>query len=191
MAKNHKKKKQKNTTQKKNSNDLQKITQIKKFILAIITLAIIVLYFSMPLYKNWLKHRIFIYIKEIPHQIATMDVEQRILERHGYNYLIPKFIHNEAPDSAIVLLPPKTYVQKNFSKDFYRWHHVVWNYYFFGNRNYLNYTHPKVHELSKITHAIVCDKSKLQIREIKSSDDLNSILAAYENKIYSPKLAAK
>jgi hypothetical protein len=149
-------------------------------LLSSLTVGLIVLYFSFPCNKQWLKDTIVTYYQQLPHQMKTFDIEKRIEERHGYNYLIPKAINDKTPQSAVILLPPKSYVMTRFSDKFYRWHNAIWDYYFFGSRSYINFLPEQVQDFSKVTHAILCEKQKLKIVTINSPKILEAIIAEYK-----------
>ena len=107
------------------------ITQLKQWGMAIVSIVIIGIFFSMPLYRMWLTGRIIPYFEKIPSQAKSMDVEQRLIDRHGYDYIIPRFINKKLPEDGVLLLPPPSYVKREYKVGNYRWHHIVWNYYFF------------------------------------------------------------
>ena len=108
-----------------------------------------------------------------------MDVEQRIIERHRYNYQIPKMINEQVSDSSIVLLPTRSYARDNFSKDFYNWHHPIWNYYFFGPGKYILFDPEKKQDYSRVSHAIICENQNIQLITIDSPDKLDFVVNNY------------
>lgn len=188
------KKRQKRTLKSKNKSrsieHLSFLYNVKQVMMTFFSILLITSLFLIPTYKNWLKQRIIPYFRMVPTQMKTMDVEKRIINRHGYNYIIPQFVYNNTPDSAIILLPPKSYVKNNYSDTFFRWHHAAWNYYFFGKNKYINFSHKRTQNYSKPTHALLCDKKKLSIIKVDSPDKLNNIIATY-NRFENNKLALK
>ncbi len=108
-----------------------------------------------------------------------MDLEKRLTERHQYNYLIPKMIREQTSDSSVVLFPSRAYTQKNFSRDFYSWHHPIWNYYFFGPGNYVLFNEEIVQDFSGVTHAVYCEEGRIRLIEIDAPGKLTAVLESY------------
>ena len=152
----------------------------RQVLLALISIGILLAYFSIPYYNWWLKQRIFQYYREVPHQLEVMNLDGRLTERHAYNYLVPKAIREQTPDSAVILLPTKSYVQKNFSKAYCQWYHSVWNYYF-APRSYVNYKPQAEQDYSKVTHAILCKDGEARFVGIDSPQKLRTVLEIYQN----------
>lgn len=144
-------------------------TSYKYFLLALTSLGILYIYFSIPLYNMWLKSRIFRYYQQIPHQLETTDIDQKLFERHYYNYLIPRRIQEQTPDSAVILLPSDVYAKENFSQRFFYWTRPAWNYYFFGPRNYVKYKSETEQDFSNVTHAIICGARKNDSNSIRDT----------------------
>ncbi len=183
MGRKSRKSKRKKQAQKKTSptpRTSEQASFFKQFLLAILSIVVLYLFFSIPYYNRWLTGRIFGYYQQLSHQLETMQVERRIVEREGYDYLIPKMIDEQTPDSAIILLPPQSYVKNHCSKRFYQWHHANWNYYYFGPGHYINYDPQANQDLSQLTHSVMCQEGKIQLVPIDSPDRLQMVLSEFE-----------
>lgn len=173
MAKKNKKKRKPKTR-----IDKQSSTNIHKHIsLLIVSLVIVIIFYSVPYYNFWLTKRIFNYYKEMPHQLSTLDIEKRLIERDGYNYLIPKYFSQNIPQNERMLVPNKTYIKKNFSQQQFYWGLPIWNYYFFKTKNIMVFKDDIDPSLCK--YAVICKNRKLQIVKIDSVDVLNKVISEY------------
>jgi len=174
--------KKKHNIKKQNQSQNYSILQLKQMFPILFSFVIFFFYFSIPYNKWWFEERILRYYKEVPHQIEILDdIDKRLLERHGYNYYIPKAIKEQTPDSANILIPTSAYVKKNYSSNYFRWQSLTWSYYFIGDNNFIIYRPNIKQDLSNITHAIVCKNKNIQIVRINSENKLDTVLKVYNN----------
>lgn len=171
-------KKNKNKRKPKTQKGKRSSTNIHKhIILLIVSLAVVITFYSVPYYNFWLKKRIFNYYKEVSHQLSTLNVEKRLIERHGYNYLIPKYFSQNIPQTDKILVPNRSYIKKYFSQQQFYWGYPVWNYYFFKSKNITIFKDNIDPSLYK--YAVICKNRKLKIVKIDSVDILNEVISEY------------
>lgn len=133
----------------------------KQIILLFFSMGFLAMYFSLPVYNGWLKNRIIKFYKAFPTEFWTeKSIDDIIKDRHQHNLKFVNLMKENLPDSAVVLFPPQKYVKENFSPGVYLWAHSVWNYYFSGRGNYINYRENKRPELSRATHAVTIAESR-------------------------------
>ncbi len=134
----------------------QRGVALRKAVLTVAGLALIYGLFQLPVYNWWWNDRLMRYYREFPGQWQMEQPEKILFARHGYAYLIPRQIDQNLPRDAVVLLPSRQYVRKNFSTKMFQWYHGAWNYYFFGpERKYYHYD-PRLNlPLEKITHVVL------------------------------------
>ncbi|MBN2012191.1 hypothetical protein JW960_22875 [candidate division KSB1 bacterium] len=165
-------------------------SNFRQLLLMGVSILIIILFFSVPYYHMWLSKRIIPYYKQMPHQLKTMGIEQRLIDRHGYDYLIPRFIHQQLPENGVLLLPPKQYVRRSFAPGNFRWHHIVWNYYFFGKQPLIQFRDAQPEQLIMATYAMVCQSDKVHMAIIESPGQLQQVLASYKSEKDTSTIAA-
>lgn len=90
----------------------------KSLVLTVASLVIIVLFFSMELYKNWFRDRVYGPIESISEQLTYMEPHERMMARLHNSYLISynigEYLRKNRKDSnALLLLPPNEYLKEN------------------------------------------------------------------------------
>ncbi len=162
----------------------------KQIVLTLVAITWIAIFFTLPIYRHWLMRRIIPYYRTLPVQLQCMETEQRLIDRHGYDYLIPRFIHDQLPSGAVLLLPPKRYVKQHFLPRQFRWHHIVWNYYFFGKQPLVQFRKAKSADLALVTHAVICSGDKIQLQRVETPGDIRRVLSDYTQQKNNRKLAS-
>lgn len=90
----------------------------RPLILAVLSIVIIILFFSVDIYKLWFKDRVYGPVETIGEQLAYMDPHERMLARltnsYFISYNIAEYLRKEKKDSnALILLPPVDYMREN------------------------------------------------------------------------------
>lgn len=122
-------------------------------VLFILLLRVIIL---LPVYESWLK-RIHNYYREFRQQRHALDIETRMTQRHGINYLIPKFLKEyleERPD-AVFLLPSQKYLKQYYPNSL--WAEPKAFYYFAGKIRTVEYDDADVRTA---THSLIVDEDR-------------------------------
>lgn len=87
----------------------------RKFILFIISSALLFLFFLLPMNRRWY-NTLVSYWTAFPTQKDNLETETRLLTRFGNNYTYTKIIGDsikrKAGSDALVLIPPTTYFVK-------------------------------------------------------------------------------
>jgi hypothetical protein len=83
----------------------------KQILLLFLSGALLFSFLKLPKNELWMQ-KIAGYYKEIKDTKKILTPEERLQQRHGGNYMLPKFIAEKAKPTDILLLPPKEYVQK-------------------------------------------------------------------------------
>jgi hypothetical protein len=156
------------------------VNHARQWLLTGVSMGIIILFFSIPYYRTWLNDRIFLYYRQFPVQSSRMDIEQRMIERHEYDYLIPQFIHQQIREHNVVLLPPQSYIKRTFKPGNYRWANIVWNYYFFGKQPLVQFQSAQPEQLRAVTHAVICEPERVRMIMIETPGQLQQLLASYK-----------
>jgi hypothetical protein len=90
----------------------------RPLVLAILSLVIIVLFFSVDLYKSWFKDRVYSPLETISEQLTYMEPHERMMARlhnsYFISYNIADYLRKNKKDSgALILLPPNDYIKEN------------------------------------------------------------------------------
>ena len=89
----------------------------RQAILTVISVLIIVFFFSIDAYKTWFTDKVMRANKEIPEQLSYMEIEERKAIRWNSPYIVSKNVldyitQNGGDTDALVLLPPRELTKK-------------------------------------------------------------------------------
>lgn len=90
----------------------------RPLVLAVLSVVIILLFFSVDLYKTWFKDRVYGPVESISEQLTYMEPHERMMARlqnsYFISYNIAEYLRNNKKDSnALILLPPTEYMREN------------------------------------------------------------------------------
>jgi hypothetical protein len=88
----------------------------------------------LPGYRDWVR-TVVTYYRQVPRHLATRDYDQRMYDRLGPNYSVPRQIRDSflrADD--VLLLPPIDYVRRAFDEVFCNWAEPKFFYYVAGRQ---------------------------------------------------------
>ena len=89
----------------------------KSIFLLAMGIAILSLFFLLPLNQDWMNRRLKGYWKDFTNQATRMKPEQRKVSRYGNAYVYSKqisnyFLQKNIHDRVLVLMPPESYFKK-------------------------------------------------------------------------------
>jgi hypothetical protein len=89
----------------------------KELLLAVISVVLIFMFFSIESYKRWLDDRVLYANKQIKEQLVFMEKDERLAMRMGNSYIVSlnaaKYLKEHKLDkNAVILLPPKEYIRE-------------------------------------------------------------------------------
>jgi len=88
----------------------------------------------LPGYREWVR-TVVTYCQQVPRHLATRDYDQRMYDRLGPNYSIPRQVKNDFLRAGdILLLPPIDYVSRTFGNVFCNWAEPKFFYYMAGRQ---------------------------------------------------------
>lgn len=151
-----------------------------KINLTLIAVLIIVLFFNIPFYNNWLNTNILNPALSIPSLSKTMDTEQRRISRFGYSYMIFKEVSDVIKKSPLkdplLLLPPDQYLKDNKVTNISIIEPAIF-YYFTGTKA-VWYNSPNV---AKANCALIPDgNGKVILSTINNQEELDALIAKYK-----------
>jgi len=84
----------------------------KKINLFFVAVIILMIFFNVPVYNNWLNGKIF--GDNTMEEFKHLDIDYRKASRYGYSYMVYLNIVEKVtdPKHAIILLPPNEYLKK-------------------------------------------------------------------------------
>lgn len=147
--------------------------------LTLIAVLIIVLYFNIPFYNNWLNTNLLNPGYNVFALSKQMEPEQRKLNRFGYTYMVCKEVGEVMRKSNVkdplVLLPPDEYLKANGVRDVNGCEPAI--FYYFTGMHSAWYTSPNV---DKANCVLVPDGSgRVMMRQIQNKPELDSILKEF------------
>ncbi len=150
-----------------------------KINLTLISVLIIVLFFNIPFYNNWMNTNLLNPAFDILATSKQLGLEQRMVNRFGYSYVVYKemagYFKNSKIKDPLILLPPEALMKEQKVKNFTIVEPTT--FYYFTGYKAVWYDSPGV---EKANLALVFDKDgKVMVRKIESKDDLNRFLATY------------
>ncbi len=145
--------------------------------LTLISILVIVLYFNIPFYNNWLNTNLLSPSFDIFALSKQTEVEQRKINRYGYSYAIysemGRIFKEAKMDSPVLLLPPDAFLKEQGVRDFATVEPAIY-YYFTGMRG----VWPNSPGVEKANAVIIPDgHGKVMLKRISGKDELNMILA--------------
>ncbi len=151
-----------------------------KINLTLIAALVIVLFFNIPFYNNWLNTNLLNPAVSISKLSQQLGIEERRTSRFGYSYMIyqelPGIFKNAKIANPLVLLPPQAYLKEQKVKDFTVVEPAIF-YYFIGHKA-VWYNSPGV---EKANCALVPDgKGRVMLSKLGSPEDLNKLLTLYK-----------
>lgn len=146
-----------------------------KINLTLISILVIVLYFNIPFYNNWLNTNLLSPSFDIFALSKQTEVEQRKINRYGYSYAIysemGRIFKEAKMDSPVLLLPPDAFLKEQGVRDFATVEPAIY-YYFTGMRE-----HGPIARVEKANAIIIPDgHGKVMLKRISGKDELNMIL---------------
>jgi hypothetical protein len=150
-----------------------------KINLTMVSILLIVLFFNLPFYNNWLNTNLLNPQMNIVEQSKHMGLEERKTLKYGYSYLIYKEIVKACEGAnianSLVLLPPDAYLKKERITDLVVVEPSI--YYYFTGQKAVWYNSPNVQQANC---AIAPGPNhKVMLRKINGKEDLNQILDIY------------
>lgn len=149
-----------------------------KINLTLIAVLVIVLFFNIPFYNNWLNTNI---LNPSISMFAGLDTETeaRKTSRYGYSYLIYKelaeVVKKVVTDSPVVLLPPEQFIKERGITNTVIPEPAV--FYYFTSQKAVWYNSPGV---NKANCALVPDNGRLILRKIETPADLENLISSYK-----------
>ena len=151
----------------------------KQTILFLISLAVVIGLFCIPVYNKWLEQKLFSYYAELLVQSQDMSIDTRYLSRFGNNYVLTQNLKTYFEDNGIkdpiLFLPPKAYLERN--KEKYDWGECLSFYYFTGIAS-VDLKSSNIHEA---THAIIATADELKVIEISDESLRARLIEEYTN----------
>jgi hypothetical protein len=151
-----------------------------KINLTLISILIIVLYFNIPFYNNWMNTNLFNPAFDITSMGKQMSIEQRKVNRFGYSYIVykemSKIFKSTNIKNPVLLLPPDAFMKENKVKDFSIVEPAIF-YYFTGYKG-VWYNSPDVNEANCMV--IPDGHGKVMIKKIESKEELTAIIAQFK-----------
>ena len=144
---------------KKKSKNLDAIKKISLFVFSIL---LPVLFFNLPLNKQWMNARPVKYFGDMQKQIQNMDIEKRKSERHGITYAIAKHLCDNIPEDSWVLMPPQAYYL-NQIYDYKKLEEVRETYQFISRPKIFNFHCPQLNVVTMEMNDEVIKKAEYTI----------------------------
>lgn len=148
----------------------------------------VALLFSFPNYHEWLFGQIWGYYQQFPRQWRQDDFEERLIERCGFNYLVPRLLFEFTREEDPVLLPPREYVQRNFSQCFFWWSGPVNNYYYTGRHNFIPFAADSLADYTPAVYAIVCRHDREKVPDNFPRENLLAAMNGDDGILYLVKI---
>ncbi len=150
-----------------------------KINLTLVSVLLIVLYFNIPFYNNWLNTNLLNPAFDIFALSKQMDPEQRKVNRFGYSYMVYRemagVLSKAGLDKPIVLLPPDAYLKQHGVRDFNVCEPAIF-YYLTGLKS-VWHTSPGVDSANCV---VVPDgKGKVVLKKIAARQELDSLLTVF------------
>ena len=152
----------------------------KKINLLLVSVLLIVVIYSMPVYNTWFYEKIFNDNNNIADQMNNLSVEGRMLYRFGASYNVYKAVVNNVKAShdpnPVILIPTNTYVRAmKVGGDFNMVEPAVF-YYFTGFKGVMA-TSPDV---DKANWVLLVEGQQMAIRTIRDRADFEALLQVYK-----------
>ena len=147
----------------------------KKLNLVLWPVLVVVLYFTIPFYNNWLFSKVL--NNNFLSECANMELEARNIERFGYSYTVYKDIEHALGkmENVTLLLPPNKYVQEKKIPDFIVPEPAVF-YYFTGIKSVWPNS-PDVRSANWVF--LVAGPGKMGVKKMALMHNPDSLLANY------------
>jgi hypothetical protein len=147
--------------------------------MTMISILVIVLFFNIPFYNNWLNTNLLNPGMNPMEQSKHLGLDERRVARFGYSYMVYTDMANAFKsakiDSPIVLLPPDGYLKKERITDISIVEPSIF-YYFTGYKS-VWYNSPDV---EKANCALVPGPNrKMMLKKITDKNELDQLLAIY------------
>jgi hypothetical protein len=151
-----------------------------KINMTLISILIIVSFFSIPFYNNWMNTNLLNPNLKFSVMYKNMDIEQRKISRFGYSYIVykemSKIFKQAKIDSPLVLLPPDAYLKANNIKDIAIVEPAI--FYYFTGEKAVWYNSEGV---EKANCALVPDpRTKIMLKKIGNPEELNALITEYK-----------
>ncbi len=148
--------------------------------LTLVAILIIVLFFNIPFYNNWMNTNILGDPFSISAHMEQMDLEQRKINRFGYSYLIYKELTNSYEKAGIknglVLLPPEKFLKERGVNNITVAEPMV--FYYLTGKKAVWYDSPDV---AKANCVLLPDNGgRIVLRKINNADELKSLLDIFK-----------
>lgn len=147
----------------------------KKINLFFVAVIIIMIFFNLPVYNNWLNSKIF--GDNTAEEFKHLDLDYRKASRWGYSYMVYQNIVGKVtdPKHAIILLPPNDYLRKIHVKNFVSPEPATF-YYYTGLAS-VWMTSPNAEQAN--WELVVKGDQQIGLRKITDKKHLDSVLAFY------------
>lgn len=151
-----------------------------KINLTLIAALVIVLFFNIPFYNNWLNSNLLNPAISISTLSKQLGEAERKTSRFGYSYMVytelPGIFKSAKIADPLVLLPPQAYLNENKVKDFSVVEPTI--FYYFTGYKAVWYNSPGV---EKANCVLVPDgHGRVMLSKISSPEELNKLLAIYK-----------
>lgn len=152
-----------------------------KINLTLISLVLIVIFFSIPFYNNWLNTNLFNPSYSIASLSKQLSVEQRMTNRFGYSYVVYKemsqIFDKQKVVNPLVLLPPQDYLKENRIQDINVVEPAI--FYYLTGRKAVWYDSPDV---GKADFALVPDpsNSRVMLKRLATPQEREELLTIYK-----------
>jgi hypothetical protein len=148
----------------------------KSFILFLLAIAVILTFYGIPSYNDWIQKKIFT-VSDIGEQARHLNPEERKAARFGYTYIVLHDIAIKlaAEKNTTILLPPDPYLQAMHVKDFKMVEPA--EFYYFTGLNTVTVTSPGVWGAN---WAFIAQDGRLSLQKIASRQQLDEILSVFK-----------
>lgn len=150
-----------------------------KINLTLVAILIIVCYFNIPFYNNWLNTNLLNPAFDVFALSKQMDPEQRKVNRFGYTYMVyremAQVLRKSNMKDPVLLLPPDGYLRDNQVRDINACEPAI--FYYFTGLHSVWYTSPNV---AKANCVVIPDgHGKVMLKKIENKSELDSLLAIF------------
>lgn len=150
---------------------------IKQFALSALSCLIVILFFNIPIHKQWLQDRILYVTYEWDAFSDNKGIEGRKKMRWGSPYQdalnLKKYLVSAKVKDPLVLIPPDTYVNVKAPRSSFP--EPIVYYYYSGIRT----VRPGGKDVRKANVAIFIENNAMQVKLIDQPAQLDSILTLY------------
>jgi hypothetical protein len=152
----------------------------KKIVLTLISIVIILIFFSVPLNNTWLNEKIFNDNFSVQDQMQNTNVEYRMEYRFGASYngykTVARMLEAQKAQDVLLLMPPVPYIHEQRVEGGFESAEPAVFYYFTGIKSVCAIS-PNVRSAN---WAFVVENHKMWLRKITDPKSLDNLLATYK-----------